>query len=97
MRMEFRRMNGGVVHEREWPAHGRPIEEVAAEARDALASCYEGDAYAFWPKREFAPDAPQEVRVVDQGGQVIVRYDLRDLLADTKRSLIFGPRLASRF
>jgi hypothetical protein len=88
MRMEFRRMTGGLILEREWPVHGRPIEEIAAEAKDALQSCYEGDTFSFWPKREYAPDAPEEVRVVGLDGEVVVRYDLRNYLAETKRSLV---------
>ena len=90
MRMEFRRMTGGLVHELAWPVHGRPIAEITAEAKDALASCYEGDAYAFWPKKEFAPNAPEQVRIVDDSGAVVVQYDLVHLLADTNRSLIAG-------
>ena len=88
MRMEFRRMTGGLIHERTWPAHGRPIEEITAEAKDALRSCYEGDLFSFWPKREFAPNAPEEVRVVDGEGRLIAQYDLCAFLAETQRSLV---------
>ena len=63
MRMELRRMNGAVLPEREWPVHGRPIGEVVAEARDALASCYEGDRFSL-PKKEFYPNTPEEVCVL---------------------------------
>jgi hypothetical protein len=88
MRMEFRRMTGVLILERAWPAHGRPVEEIAAEAKDALASCYEGDKFSFWPKKEFASNAPEEVRVVDGEGRVIAQYDLCAFLAETQRSMI---------
>ena len=92
MRMEFRRMTGVLILERAWPAHGRPVEEIAAEAKDALASCYEGDKFSFWPKKEFYPEAPEEVRVLGADGAIIVRYDLVALLRETNRSLI-GDRI----
>ena len=93
MRMELRRMNGTVLHEKEWPVHGRPIGEVVAEARDALASCYEGDRFSFWPKKEFYPNTPEEVRVFGSDGDIVVQYDLVALLRDTNRSLI-GDRIS---
>jgi hypothetical protein len=92
MRMELRRMNGAVLHEKEWPVHGRPIGEIVAEAKDALASCYEGDHFSFWPKKEFYPDTPEEVRVVGSDGAIVASYDLVALIKDTKRSLI-GDRI----
>jgi hypothetical protein len=93
MRMELRRINGTVLHEKEWPVHGRPIGEVVAEARDALASCYEGDRFSFWPKKEYYPNTPEEVRVFGSDGGVVVQYDLVALLRDTNRSLI-GDRIS---
>jgi hypothetical protein len=92
MRMELRRMTGAVIHEKEWPVHGRPLGEIIAEARDALASCYEGDKFSFWPKKEFYPEAPEEVRVLGADGAIIVKYDLVALLRETNRSLI-GDRI----
>lgn len=88
MWMEFRRMSGTLILERAWPSHGRPVEEIAAEAKDALASCYEGDKFSFWPKKEFAPNAPEEVRVVDGEGRIIAQYDLCAFLAETQRSIL---------
>jgi hypothetical protein len=90
MRMQFRRMSGALILEREWPAHGRPVEEIAAEAIEALTSCYEGDAFSFWPKKAFAPDAPEEVRVIDADGAIIARCDLTVLLGASRRSLLAG-------
>ena len=66
--------------------------ELIAEAKDALASCYEGDSFSFWPKKEYYPNTPEEVRVVGSDGDIVVQYDLVALLRDTNRSLI-GDRI----
>jgi len=57
------------------------------QAKEALASFYEGNEHFFWPKREFAPNAPEEVRIINDYGIVVAKYDIHNLGADTKRSL----------
>jgi hypothetical protein len=87
MRMEFRRLTGTVIFETAWPAQDEPVTELNEQAKEALTGFYEGNEHSFWPKKEFAPNAPEEVRIIDEYGFVVAKYDIRDLGADTKRSL----------
>ena len=93
MRMEFSRMNGMFLSQRPWPADGRSTVALLEEARNALASFYEGDEYSFWPKRLYAPNAPERVQIIDPDGAVIVEYGLDDFLCDSGRCLASrGPK-----
>lgn len=86
MRMEFRRLIGALVFDRPWPVQGLSKKQLDDQAKDALASLYEGDGRSVWPKKEYASNAPEEVRIVDASGAVLAHYDIRNLVADTKCS-----------
>src|SRR5579863_3054543 len=90
MRMEFSRMSGLFVSQRPWRVDGRSIAVLFGEARDALASFYEGDEYSVWTKIEFFPNTPEQVQIIDSSGTVVIEYSLVDLLVDSGRCL--GPR-----
>ena len=87
MRMELRRRTGAVIYERYWPVDGQSIEELVAEAKQALAGFYEGDSYCFWPKKKYAPNAPEEVRIIGANGAVVAQYDIGDFRVETNRYL----------
>jgi len=90
MRMEFSRMTGIFISQRAWPVDGKSTDELVTDAKGALAGFYDSDEYAFWPKAEFASNAPEHVRLVDSTGAIVVEYDLTDLTAESRRSLIAG-------
>ena len=95
MRMEFSRMTGLFISQKAWPIEGKSTDDLVTDARRALAGFYDGDEYAFWPKEEYASNAPEHVRLVDATGAILVEYDLAELAAESKRSLIAGKN-ASR-
>ena len=95
MRMEFSRMTGVFIYQKAWPVDGRSTDELLTDARRALAGYYESDEYAFWPKGEFASNAPEHVRLVDSSGAIVIEYDLVEMAAESRRSLITG-KTASR-
>ena len=69
---------------------GVPVSEdaLAELARDILMSYYEGDDrffWFFWPKPSYGDKAPQGVRIVDDSGKVLSRYNVYDLSDDTRR------------
>jgi hypothetical protein len=90
MRMEFSRMTGVFLSQKAWPVDGKSTDELVIEAKHALAGFYDGDEYAFWPKDEYGSNAPEHVRLVDSTGAIVVEYDLAELAAESKRSLIAG-------
>ena len=69
---------------------GVPVSEDApAElARDILMSYYEGDDRFFWPKPSYGDKAPQGVRIVDDSGKVLSRYNVYDWSDDKRRELV---------
>jgi hypothetical protein len=69
---------------------GVPVSEdaLAELARDILMSYYEGDDHFFWPKPSYGAKAPQGVRIVDDSGKVLSRYNVYDLSDDTRRELV---------
>jgi hypothetical protein len=85
--MEFRRMTGALISDRPWPANDRSIFELTAEAKEALSSFYEWDAHSFRPKTESAQNAPEEVWIVGNDSEIILKYSLSRLAAETGRSL----------
>jgi hypothetical protein len=85
--MEFRRLAGTVIFETPWPTQSEPVTEFREQAKGALTSFYEGNEHFCWPKKEFASNAPEEVRIIDEHGFILGKYDIRELLADTKRTL----------
>ena len=62
-----------------------PEDALAELARDILMSYYEGDDRFFWPKPSYGDKAPQGVRIVDDSGKVLSRYNVYDLSDDTRR------------
>lgn len=94
MRMEFRRLIGTIIFETMWPEEEEPITgltDLNEQAKEALESFYDGNEHCFWPKKELSPNAPEEVRILNEYGIVAAKYDVRKFAADTKRSL--APRM----
>jgi hypothetical protein len=87
MRMELRRLTGEVIGNLPWPGQVGSTQEVKAQAKAALAGFYEGDDRLFWPKQRFASNAPEEIRIVSDGGDIVATYTVNDMAEDTKRSL----------
>jgi formylmethanofuran dehydrogenase subunit D len=90
MRMEFRRLTGELVGQLPWPAQVTSADELRTKAREALAGFYESNELEFWPRERFAANAPEEVRIVSETGEIVVSYTIKDFTADTGR--IFAPR-----
>ena len=69
---------------------GVPVAEddLPELARDILMSYYAGDEHFFWPKPSYGDKAPQGVRIVDDSGKVLSRYNVYDLSDDTRRDLV---------
>ena len=88
MRMEFRLLTGRVLWTRDWSAHGVLAAELKAHAKEALMSFYDGNQDEFWPKAAFRAKAPEEVAFLDPYGRLLAAYDIRNMIADTKRRLI---------
>ena len=88
MRVELWRLSDG----RPFNTHdlGIPVPQdgLAKLARDILMSYYEGDDRFFWPKPSYGDKAPQGVRIVDDSGKVLSRYNVYDLSDDTGRELV---------
>lgn len=84
MQMEFVSPTGEVVGAITWPAERVTRKALKHQARTALAGFYLGNGRSFWPRKA---NVPQQVRIVDAGGKVIVAYSARDLATDTRRSL----------
>jgi hypothetical protein len=83
MKMEFRRLADGkrVLPDRRWH-EGLPAE-LLEHAKAALMSFYDGNEHDFWAKPQFRDGGlPEEVRIVDDAGKVVARYDAREAIAD---------------
>jgi hypothetical protein len=65
-----------------------PEEGLAELAIDILVSYYEGDDRFFWPKPSYGDRAPQGVRIIDDSGRVLSRYNVYDWSDDTGRELV---------
>lgn len=87
MRMEFRRLTGKVLWTRDWSVDGPGSADLRMHARDALMGFYDGDQDEFWPKAEFRDKVPEEVTIYDASGRLLAAYDIRNMMADTKRRL----------
>ena len=84
MRLELRRMTAELIFEQPWLTVARTIIERYREAKDALAG---GDAVPLRPKAEYDPNAPEEVRIFDDEGELVARYDLAHFIAEARRAL----------
>jgi len=65
-----------------------PEDDLAQLARDILMAYYDGDDRFFWPKPSYGNKAPEGVRIVDDRGEVLSRYNVYDLSEDTRRELV---------
>ena len=85
MRMEFRRIDGTLIGSMPWRVQVLTFDELRHHAKTALAGFYVHNEHAFWPRR---PDAPEEVRIIDANGEIIVAYTIRDMAEETNRVLV---------
>lgn len=91
MHMEYRRLTGEVVGRIGWSGLTATREEYREHAKTALFGFYEKDERSFWPKAEHAPNAAEEVVIIDSNGEQIAGYTIKDMIADTGLRLIGGP------
>lgn len=87
MQMEFLRLTGRSVGKIDWSGLAAPPVDLGAFAKDALAGFYEADAHSFWPKPQWTRNAAEEVRIVADDGTELVRYSIKDMIGDSKKSL----------
>ncbi len=85
MRIEFRRFGSTKVKSLPWRAKNLTFDDLSYQAKAALSGFYISNQHAIWPRR---PDAPEEVRFVDDHGQEIVVYTVADLIEETQRILV---------
>jgi hypothetical protein len=95
VQMEFLRLTGRSVGKIDWSGITASPAELRAYAKDALAGFYEADAHSYWPKPQWAPNAAEEVGIVADDGTELARYSIKDMIDETKKSLI-GNRHARR-
>ncbi|WP_156967751.1 hypothetical protein [Methylosinus sp. PW1] len=87
MRMVFRRLTGQVIHEEPWSGISATPAEFREHAKTALFGFYATDDRCFWPKAEHTC-AAEEVIILDTEGELIARYTINDIMADTKLTLV---------
>jgi hypothetical protein len=88
VQMEFLRLTGRSVGKLDWSGITATPVQLRTYAKDVLAGFYDADAHSFWPKPQWAPNAAEEVRIVADDGTELTRYSIRDMIADTQKSLI---------
>ena len=88
MRMEFRRLTGRVMWSQDWSIPGVAVEELKMHAKLALMDFYDGDQHEFWPKAEHHNKAPEEIIIRDAYGRLLAAYDIRNMMADTRRRFV---------
>jgi len=93
VQMEFLKLTGRSVGKIDWSGITATAAELRAYAKDALSGFYEAGAHSFWPKPQWAPNAAEEVRIVADDGTELARYSIKDMIGETKKSLI-GSRPA---
>lgn len=88
MRLELLRLSGQPVCKELWKsAPDVPVDYLDDLVRDELLSFYDGNDVAFWPKPQYGQWAPEIARMVDDGGDLLAKYDINDLTQDTGRKL----------
>jgi len=88
MKLELLRLSGQPVCKDLWrSAPDVPVDYLDDLVRDELSSFYEGNDQIFWPKPQYDQWAPELVQIVDDDGELLVRYDINDLAQDTGRKL----------
>jgi len=85
MRMEFRRIDGTLIGSMPWRVQVLTFDELRHHAETTLSSFYVHNQHAFSARR---PDAPEEVRIIDANGEIIVAYTIRDMAEETNRVLV---------
>jgi hypothetical protein len=88
MQMEFRRLTGLALGHQSWPSLGTTPADLATQTATMLRAHYNSDGKQIWPKKQYFQKAPEEVRIVDDAGRVVARYDIRDLISDTGCELV---------
>lgn len=88
MKLELLRLSGEPVCKDLWrSAPDVPVDYLDDLVRDELLSFYDGSDQAFWPKLQYGQSAPELVRMVDDNGELLAKYDINDLAQDTGRKL----------
>ncbi len=93
MQIELRRMNGKLLTRLDWTLSSAvSATEMVGLMRARLMSHYDKDDKHFWPLERHRNHAPEEVRMLDDTGNVIGNYNLNDAIRDTGLTLIGIPR-----
>jgi hypothetical protein len=85
MRMEFRKFGKARTSSVAWKPQLLTFEELGYQVKTALSGFYVSNKHAIWPRH---PNAPEEVRIVDDDGAEIVVYTVNDLIEETGRILL---------
>ena len=90
MRMEFRKLDGEETFPHKLLAESFDPKpgELLQFAKNSLNGFYEGVERVFWPKPKHISRAPEEVRIVNDEGDVLAKYTVSDLAKDTKKYLV---------
>ncbi|HLZ79120.1 MAG TPA: hypothetical protein VKQ09_07255 [Sphingomonas sp.] len=93
MKLELLRLSGQPVCKDLWrSAPDISVDYVDEIVKDELLSFYDGNDRAFWPKPQYGQWAPEVVKIVEDDGELLTKYDINDLAEDTGRKLV--PPLA---
>jgi uncharacterized protein (UPF0297 family) len=83
--MEFRKFGRSRTSSVAWKPQLLTFEELGYQVKTALSGFYVSNNHAIWPRH---PNAPEEVRIVDDDGEEIVAYTVHDLIEETRRILL---------
>jgi hypothetical protein len=88
MKLELLRLSGQPVCKDLWrSAPDISVDYLDDLVRDELLSFYDGNDRVFWPKVEYGQWVPEVVQILDDDGELLTKYDVNDLAADTGRKL----------
>jgi hypothetical protein len=85
--MEYRRLVGTVPRSHRWLTE-RPLAALVEDARSALLSHYDVREREYAPKREFFQRAPEEVRILNDEGEVMASWSIADEYFVNHRHLV---------
>jgi hypothetical protein len=91
MKLELSSLSGQPVCKDLWrSAPDISVDYLDDLIRDELLSFYDGNDHVFWPKPQYGQSVPEVVQILDDDGELLIKYDVNDLAQDTGRKLA-GP------
>jgi hypothetical protein len=86
MKAELRKMTGAVMNALEWNVVGASRDDLLEQAKKALRGCYVETANSIFCRWEVRGGTPEEAVIFTDDGQIVSRYSIEDLLAETHKS-----------